>query len=66
MAQATLAALPAVGDPPLFEPLRLFIAHLVVEDGGFKCDQMQRIQDFHRKKKNTPRTMYIRFTKFVI
>ena len=37
------AALSAVGDLPLFEPLRLFIAHLEVKYDGFRRDEMQRI-----------------------
>ena len=43
MAQAKQVALSAVDDPPLFEPLCIFIAHLEVEYGGFRRDQMQRI-----------------------
>ena len=39
-------------------PLRLFIAHLEVEYGGFRRDEMQCIKDFYREKEDTPRTMY--------
>jgi len=66
VAQATQAALSAIGDPPLFDPLRLFIAHLEVEYGGFRRDQMQRIQDFRREKEDTPRTMYTRLARFAV
>ena len=40
MAQGAQTDVSAVDDPPLFEPLRLFIAHLEVEYGGFKCNHM--------------------------
>ena len=66
VAQATQAALSAIGQPPAFEPLRLFIAHLEVEYGGFRRDQMQRIQDFRREKEDTPRTMYTRLARFAV
>lgn len=46
VAQATQATLFAVRHPPKFEPLYKFIKHLEVEYGGFRCDQMQHIQDF--------------------
>ena len=36
MAEATYTALFAVGDPPSFEPLCLFIAHLKIEYRGFR------------------------------
>ena len=63
MAQATRAALAAVGPPPPFDPLARFMAHLEVEYGGFRRDQMQRIQDFRREKEDTPRTMYTRLAR---
>jgi len=66
MAQAMQAALSAVGAPPSFEPLQEFIAHLENEYGGFRRDQMQRIQDFRREKEDTPRTMYSRLARFAI
>ena len=66
MAQATQAALAAMGPPPPFDPLRLFIQHLEVEYGGFRRDQMQRIQDFQREKDDTPRTMYTRLARFAV
>lgn len=66
IAQAMQAALSAVGEPPSFEPLRVFIAHLESEYGGFRRDQMQRIQDFRREKEDTPRTMYTRLTRFAV
>ena len=66
MAQATHAALSAVGDPPLFEPLHLFIAHLDVEYGGFRRDEMQHIKDFCREKEDTLRTMYTQLAKFAV
>ena len=43
LALATRAALAAVGPPPLFDPLAQFMAHLEVEYGGFRRDQMHRI-----------------------
>jgi hypothetical protein len=58
LAQATQATLVAIGPPPPFEPLARFMAHLEIEYGGFRHDQMQRIQDFHHEKEDTPRTMY--------
>lgn len=63
LAQATRAALEAVGPPPSFDPLAKFMAHLEVEYGGFRRDQMHRIQDFHREKEDTPRTMYTRLAR---
>ena len=66
VAQATQAALSAIGEPPVFDPLRLFIAHLEIEYGGFRRDQMQRIQDFRREKEDTPRTMYTRLARFAV
>ena len=57
LAQATRAALAAVGPRPLFDPLPEFMAHLEVEYGGFRRDQMHRIQDFCREKEDTPGTM---------
>ena len=63
LALATRAALAAVGPPPLFDPLAQFMAHLEVEYGGFRRDQMHRIQDFHREKEDTPRTMYTRLAR---
>ena len=38
MAQATHAALSVVGDPPIFKPLCLFIAHIEVEYGRIRGD----------------------------
>ena len=66
MAQATYAALATIGHPPPFEPLPLFLAHLEVEYGGFRKDQMQSIQDFRREKEDTPRTMYTRLARFAV
>ena len=63
LAQATQAALAAVGPPPLFDPLAQFMAHLEFEYGGFRRDQMHRIQDFRREKEDTPRTMYTRLAR---
>lgn len=51
LAQATRAALAAIGPPPLFNPLAQFMAHLQAEYGGFWRDQMHRIQDFCHKKR---------------
>jgi hypothetical protein len=62
--QATQAALAFLGAPPDFEPLQAFELHLQEECGGFHRDQMQRIQDFRRKKDDTPRTMYTRLARF--
>lgn len=59
LAQTTWAALAAINPPPLFNPLAQFMAHLHVEYGGFRRDQMHCIQDFCCKKEDTPRTMYI-------
>ena len=63
-AHATHAALISLGAPPIFEPLRAFELHLQEEYGGFRHDQMQRIQDFRREKDDTPRTMYTRLARF--
>ena len=64
LAQATRAALAEVGPPPAFDPLALFMVHLEAEYGGFRRDQMQRIQEFRREKEDTPRTMYTRLARF--
>jgi hypothetical protein len=66
MARATHAALTAVGPPPPFNSLAEFVAHLEVEYGGFRRDQMQRIQDFRQEKDDTPRTMYTRLARFAV
>ena len=66
MARATQAALTAVGPPPPFNPFAEFVAHLEVEYGRFRRDQMQRIQDFRREKDDTPRTMYTRLARFAV
>ena len=66
MAQVSHAALSPVGNPPLFEPLRLFIAHLEVEYSGLRGDHMQRIQDFRRENEDTPRKMYTRLARFAV
>ena len=66
MARATQAALPAVGPPPPFNPLAEFVAHLEIEYGGFRQDQMQRIQDFRRENDDPSRTMYTRLARFVV
>ena len=63
-AQATHAALASLRAPPVFEPLRAFELHLQEEFGGFRWDQMQRIQDFRLEKDDTPRTMYTRSARF--
>ena len=53
----------AVGPLLVSKPLELFLKHLDVEYGGFRCDQMQRIVDFRREKNDTPRTMYTRLAR---
>ena len=63
-AQATQTALASLGAPPDFEPLRTFELHLQKEYGGFRRDRMQRINDCKREKNDTPRTMYMRLTRF--
>jgi hypothetical protein len=45
-AQSTQTALASLEAPPIFKPLRVFELHLQEEYGGFRRDQMQRIQDF--------------------
>ena len=66
LAQATRAALAAVGPPPPFDPLALFMVHLEMEYGGFRRDKMHRIQDFRREKKDIPRTMYTRLAPLAV
>ena len=63
-AHATQAALASLGGLPVFEPSRTFELHSQEEYGGFRRDQIQRIQDFRRKKDNTPCTMYTRLARF--
>lgn len=66
MAQTIHTTLSAVGEPPLFDPLRLFIAHVEIEYGGFKRDQIQRVHDFQLEKEDTPCTMYIRLVRIAV
>jgi hypothetical protein len=66
MTRATHAILTVVGPPPPFNPLIEFVAHLEVEYGGFRQDQMQRIQDFRQEKDDTLRIMYTRLAQFVV
>ena len=63
MAQAFNAAVDAVGPPPAFNPLALFMRHLDLEYGGFRRDQMHHIRDFRREKDDTPSTMYTRLAR---
>ena len=61
--QAMLAAAEAFGPPPPFRPFERFMAHLEAKFGGFRRDQMLRIQDFRREKDDTPLTMYTRLAR---
>ena len=66
MTQAMVAAETAYGPPPAFRPFELFMRHLEVKFGGFRRDQMLRIQDFRREKDDTPLTMYTRLARMAV
>jgi hypothetical protein len=66
MAHVTQATLTAIGPPPPFNPLAEIVAHLEMEYGGFRRDQIQRIQNFRREKDDTPQTIYTRLARFAV
>jgi len=66
MVQAMQAMLATVREPPLFDSLHLFIAHLEVEYRGSQHDQMQHIQDFQCDKEDTLHTIYTKLAWFVV
>jgi hypothetical protein len=62
--QATQTALASLGIPPVFEPLQAFELHIQEEYGGFRRDQMKRIQNFQREKDDTPCIIYMKLARF--